>query len=187
MDKVHLELKEIPFEDKRHNGVGFKVIPYISLENKLQLIETYLDSLFAEGDAHKRFITAEYALMLSVTELCTNIAVDDEDIINKLVYTGVWDGIRENIVNYDEFREELDAVVGMKYDEMSISSGLNALIAKVSKFIENISQMDLSDNGIKALTDSFQSLEKGVGELKTTFGDNGNAQPKKGRPRKNAQ
>jgi hypothetical protein len=185
---IKLELSEIPFEKYRHNGIEYLVSPYISLENKLQIIQSYVDALFAEGDAVRNLVTAEYALMLSVTDLCTNIDIGIEDIVNKLVFTGFWDEIRSHILNYEEFRDELDAVVGMKYDEMSISSSLNALIAKASAFLDNLSKLDLSENGIKALVEAYGDLEKNVNGLKNTFGETNAAEKRKrGRPKKNVQ
>ena len=184
MDKIKIELNEIPLVAKIYNGMTLNISPYISIENKLQIIEIYLDALFAGNNISQNYVTAEYSLMLAVVDLCTNIETDDTDIIQKLIFTGAWDEIKSSIKNYGEFRQELKDVVEMKYNEMSISSNINALILKVSGLVDNISKLDLSENGIKQLTESYQELTKNVGNLQNTFGEGDNVK-KKGRGKSN--
>ncbi|MDD4877197.1 MAG: hypothetical protein PHQ86_08755 [Dehalococcoidales bacterium] len=188
MDKIKIELNELPLIAKIYNGMTLNIYPYISIENKLQIIETYLDALFAENNVSQNYVTAEYSLMLSIVDLCTNIEIGDADIIQKLIFTGLWDEIRSSIKNYSEFRQELNDVVKMKYNEMSILSNLNILISKISGVVDNISKLDLSENGIKQLTESYQELTKNVGNLQNTFGEGDYVEKRgRGRPKKDVQ
>jgi len=188
MDKIRIELNELPLIAKIYNGMTLNISPYISIENKLQIIETYLDALFAGNNVSQNYIAAEYSLMLSVVDLCTNIEISDTDIIQKLIFTGLWDEIRLSIKNYNEFRRELDDVVKMKYNEMSILSNLNTLILKISGVVDNISKIDLSENGIKQLAESYQELTKNVGNLQNTFGEGDHVEKRgRGKPKKDVQ
>ena len=185
MEKIKITLEINKKLTKLYEGMTYQVMPYILLEDKLQIVESYLESLFANTDATKNYLTAEYSLMLSVIDFCTNIDIDDEDIIKKLVATGLWDDIRKSIVNYNEFRGELDKIVKMKQFENSVSSNLNALILRIYDFIENISELDFSENGMKQLSEGFEKLSKNVDGLKNTFGEGAPEKKSRGRPKKN--
>jgi hypothetical protein len=187
MEKVNIELKELPIISKIHNGITINIYPYISIENKLEIIKTYLDALFSDGSVTANYIMAEYSLILSVVNLCTNINIDHHDIITKIVFTGLWDEIKSDIKNYNDFRKELDEIIKIKRNDMSLSSNLNILILKISDFIDNISKLDLSENGIKQLTDSYKTLQDNVGELNKTLGNNNVVSKKRERSKKDVQ
>ena len=186
MEKIKISLDVNKQETKVCDGMAYQIVPYLSLESKLQIIEPYLESLFADANIAKNYLIAEYSLMVSVVDFCTNIDIEDEDIIGKLVSTGLWDEIRKNIINYNEFRKELETIVEMRKEQDSVFSNLNDLIFRIGDFITNISQLDFSENGMKELAKGFESLNKNVDGLKNTFGE----EPKKrgrGRPKKNEQ
>lgn len=184
MEKIKITIPESDFINKKYEGMSYMVAPYISLENKIAIVENYLDSLFSQNNIAQSYFTAEYSLILSIVDLCTNISIDDEDIINKLVSTGLWDDISGCIVNFKSFREDLDKIIALKTNEISLESNANALISKVYELVENISKVDFSENGMKSLAENFGKLSQNVDSLKNTFGD----EPEKkgrGRPKKN--
>ena len=183
MEKIKITSTESIFIDRKLPDVSYKLKMYLALEDKLKIAETYLDSIFSKEGVALAYLTAEYSLMLSVVDYCTNIDINDEDILNKLIFLGIWDDIRQNIKNYEEFRKELESIVAGKRMEISLESNINALVMRAYDFIEGISQLDFSENGMKQLSENFGELSKNVDSLKNGFFDEPEKK-RRGRPKK---
>ena len=72
-----------------------KIVPYIPLTTKVDIIRNYLESLYSpeiKDDAAIRYMGTQYMLMLEIIERLTNISIDGLNV--DLVYqSGLWDKI----------------------------------------------------------------------------------------------
>ena len=186
-EKVLLSIKPDEHIIMRENDMNIYVRPYISLGDKITISQIYMDTLFKDGDISSNYVSANYMLKYGIIEACTNIDRSSEDIVDMLVGDGKWNEIKEKILDYEEFVCGLDTMVEMHIARNSIGGKLNDLIDQASNFLFDISQMDLSENGIKQLAKQFGELQRGVNELQSTLGREPEPQPakkKRGRPPK---
>lgn len=143
------------------------VIPYISINNKRKIAEAYIASFFEEGKPGEftlNEIQAEYALILATVDLCTNLSVEfSEDFIkfDNLIASGLWDSIKDKIINYKEFREQLsDMVKHIREDiavEKSIGSVFDKIFESITPLIEKLSVADISNEGIEKASATIMS------------------------------
>jgi hypothetical protein len=145
----------------------FKIKPYLSLDDKLKLSEAYLNAIFKNDDTDythaMKELEAEYAIVIGVVDLCTDLSIDNENDsgFENITSSGLWEFIRGQIENYYEFREELSHVFAhMREDislEKSIGSTFDKLADKVMELIEQFSHADISDEGMKKAAETFKS------------------------------
>jgi hypothetical protein len=175
-EKITLNLK-VDRDSFLFDGVLIKCDSYISLENKLTLLYDYAKTIYDsltgvvfEGkdivDAH---ITAEYTMILGIVQLCTNISIEGENAVdvNKLIGSGLWDNIRNRIVNYEEFRNDVEKVKSLvvekiKYDN-STNEKLNIIFDKISMFLDNFSKFDM-----KEFTEKINEFQEELKKLNET-------------------
>ena len=158
-EKIVLEKSEVVIFD--FDGKKIKVQPYITMAQKVILIQSYIQSYFDEGDFVENYIIAENGNVLGILDLCTNIDIDGlsfDDVIS----SGLWDNVRDNILNYNEFEghlwEVVDKIKKQNELEKSIGNSFDKISNAVIQFLGKISELDLSSEGITKL----------VGELKNT-------------------
>lgn len=144
----------------------FKIKPYLSLDDKLKLSEAYLNAIFKNDDADytramKEF-EAEYAVIIGVVDLCTDLSIDDEENsgFKNITNSGLWEFIRGQIENYCEFRNELNSVfIHMRESialEKSIGFTFDKLADGVMGLINKFSNADISDEGMKKAAETFK-------------------------------
>jgi hypothetical protein len=143
------------------------VIPYISINNKRKIAEAYIASFFEEGKPGEftlNEIQAEYALILATVDLCTNLSVEfSEDFIkfDNLIASGLWDSIKDKILNYKEFREQLSDMVKHIREDIAVEKSLGVVLDKVfssiAPLIEKLSIADISDASIEKASNAMMS------------------------------
>lgn len=160
-----MEKKEITISPRKPVVFDFgtmtniEVNPYLSIDNRRKIAETYLASFFEkneEGEFVLNEFQAEYALVLAITDLCTNLSIDfsgNFDKFDNLMGSGLWDEIKNKIVNYTEFRMQLsDMVKHIREDiavEKSMGAVLDKIFATVAPLIEKFSVADISEASIE--------------------------------------
>ena len=162
------------------------ISPYVSLANKSILMQNYIDIIFevSELSMADRYLQAEYALILGAVDLCTNIEISQD--INEFFESGVWEQIKPHIRNYDEFKTDIDKVMRIMREDIALEKSVGTTIDNVALwiygFLENISELDLSESGITKLLQSLsieaERLDKIIPVVKQE------APKKKGRPKK---
>jgi hypothetical protein len=135
---------------------------YISLENKMKMANSYLDSVFNDNNISENFLTAEYGLMLIILDLCTNIQVFDEEgkisvDINKVEGSGLWDLIKSNIVNFDSFKKDILLMIEHRRNSVSVSKKFEDIIDGLSNFLDTINRMDISKESIMGLVEEIRA------------------------------
>lgn len=183
MEKRQWDIEEKPPLVAKVGSLEFKIKPYLSMEDKLSLIRGYLDALYpAENpDIVRDYITAEYSLILGIVDLMTDLQLPEVDPVGKIVESGIWEEIKSHVDLGDFYYGDLRKAVELYQKSQSLDQSIKGLLDKIS-------QVDLSENGIKELAGQFNQLQAGVNELNKTLGNNPSPAPnKRGRPAQNAQ
>ena len=185
-EKRKITFKKIGIPPILYEDTSINISPYVSLANKSILMQNYVDIMFEDSDLSMvdRYLQAEYALILGTIDLCTDIEISED--INEIFESGIWEKIKPHIRNYDEFKLDIEKVMSiMREDvalEKSIGTTFDNLAVWIYGFLENISELDLSEAGITRLLQSYASeaerLDKIIPVVKQE-------EPKKrGRPKK---
>jgi len=146
----------------------FKIKPYLSLDDKEDLVEVYIKHIFEKNEGEYSYvlneIRAEYSIVTGITNRCTDLSVkfsDGSDGADALIGSGLWEVIKKQIVNYDDFRKELSNILNhIKEDnalERSIGTTFDKVAEAVMGLIEQFSQADISDEGMKKAAETFKS------------------------------
>lgn len=163
MDKNAINIAYKKLISLDYNGTELLVDPYISMQSQISLIDNYVDMIFKPGGGLvSNYIGAEYALILGILDLNTNVIVDtDSKDIDLFVKSGLWDLTRENIKNYREFRTWLDNTCKQFRERVAIERSFNTSFDKLSNsiigFIDKVSDFDLSEDGIKKLVEAMKT------------------------------
>lgn len=168
VDEKSPEMKKqkISLEDKKWARIDFndneiKVYPYISLSNKINLIKSYIESFFSDGDFYISYIQAEYSLILEVVDLCTDLDITDLKI-DGIINSALWEKIKASIKNYDDFRKDLDTVVRIMREDLAIKKSVGSAIDKFSEkafsLIDKFSELDLSNENVGKLIESLNEI-----------------------------
>ena len=188
MDKINFVVNKKRFVSFDFKEQEIIVNSYLSEELKLDLANKYFAFMFNEENLINGYFQAEWSLILGIVEACTNIKVfhEDEDEsfdLNNLIESGLWHKISENIENYKEFRNQLKEIQNLSNAQKRIGKKILEILSKVSDLIDQISSLDLSEDGIAKLIEGFNSeIEKFSNKFP---GDLENAsKPKRGRPKK---
>jgi hypothetical protein len=167
MDKKSFAIKRLENVQLAYQGFNIEILPYISQTVKLELSRNYINFLFAPGEMVDNYLQAEWSIILGILDRCTNIDVDAEnhpEEFEDIISSGLWDNIKVQIVNYKEFREDLNKVynfvLSQNTAEKSLSRNFDELTVKAIAFIDKISQMDFSQEGIAQLVDNLNSNVK---------------------------
>jgi len=156
MEKIEIKFSEKNTEEFYFEGQKVIVKKYISLENKYIIIANFVNTI-SDGLLWSNYIEAKYEMILAVVDLCTNvsISVEQENLIENIISSGLWDQIQSKIVNYNDFESEvfeiLEFIIKYKNIELSENGIINKVGEKLSVLIDNVSNLDLSENGIKNL------------------------------------
>lgn len=171
MKKKTLSLGKKPNKTIQIKGESIQVKPYISFEDQILITEGYITTLYsANTSLNHRRIAAEYTLIVSIVDLCTSISIDSENFYDNVVAAGVWDTIKSNILNYDSFRDLLKESVEHVEKSTSLTSTVNNLVNTIIVFLDNLSGMDVSPEGIEKLSGQFGELTGGLKEIQETLG-----------------
>ena len=94
-------------------------------------------------------------MIIGILSSNTNVDYDVENFDN-IVNGGLWNLIKSNIDNYDEFISDLKNIVDYEYQKRSIGNSINKLANKTIDLINYIGTLDLSEEGISKLLKSIQ-------------------------------
>lgn len=165
MEKIELVLTSQPSETVMFQKNAIEVVPYVTLEQKIILYQNYIETLFQEkpdgGFDCINYIEAEYALILGLVDMLTNIDIHKVKI-DQIIDSGLWNAVYPKIKSYDEIREDLLAIVERMDAKKSIGSVVDNFANKLNMFLDNLSKMDLSADGLDKLTKLFKDTQEQV-------------------------
>ena len=165
MEKSNIKItlpEEIEFSFQKQ---FIKMIPFISLVSKNNLISTYIENLFKEeGTYVDNLLSAELMLCLQLTDQLTSIKIGAENGVDleTLIDSGLWQEIENHITNHWDLRQSItnavDNILEQKRLEKSLGSVLENLSAKAFLFLDNISKMDISEENLSKLVGEFKTV-----------------------------
>jgi hypothetical protein len=161
MDKLDFVVKNAENKVFKFQEFDIEILPYIPQDVKLELTQNYIKLLSMSDDAVKNYYSAEWGLIWSILDKCTNINHADENF-ESIMSSGLWDEIKAKIVNYNELRNDIRAILAQR----SVEGAFNKIADKVMQLIDNISKMDMSKEGIEKLVEQLNST---VGNFQEKF------------------
>ena len=167
---------QLEMQDDKGKKTEINVKRYLSSDEQLVLIESYIEELFTKSPNNyfsANLSTAENSLMAQVIEICTDIELVSEDSKSKKpkpmftiddVFANyyIWERIMASIDNYKEFRKRLDFVVE-EYKEqrrLNFSAGkaIDAVYSKISGFVSKFLDTDFSPDKINGLKELLKEI-----------------------------
>jgi hypothetical protein len=139
--------------------------PFINVENKELLISRYFDRLSNKDmDTISNYLVAEYALIGGLMELNTSVIIENIDV-DDFVRSGLWDKVKNSIVNYDDFRKDIELV--MNYTSLKNSTGyiMSEVIEQLKSLVGKVSEMDLSKEGVAKLMEALDVEKNEINKI----------------------
>lgn len=163
MDKKSYVFQEIKEETFVYDDKIIKIKPYLSFGEQLLLIKSYIETCFDDQSMTKlaslksdRF-GAEWIMMLTVIDMCTDIEVDELRDYDYHLYR-IWHIVQDKIINYNDFISILNKSVEEYMNERnSISSILERLM---KEFEDNFGEEKLQalKSELVSIVEKFKSL-----------------------------
>jgi hypothetical protein len=165
MEKIEAKFKPVKFEFLEYNGNEIDIMPYISLRDQVLLAQAYLETLFEQENVALGLLSAKYGLILGVIESNTNLSTENmsvDDVIN----SDLWNKIKKNIRNFDELEFEISNAVKYARENIALEKSMGAsfdkLSQKVMNFLDNVSKVDLSKDGVQKLLEALDREKKDI-------------------------
>ena len=171
--KSKVILEPLQWIKVEHQKNDIWVNPWIGMMHKTMLINNYIESFFnSDRDFVSNFIEAEYGQMLQILDLMTTVEVIDESgeatDIDGIVNSNLWLKIRNSILNYDEFRDELSFIVeniqNEKDMQKSVGYTFDRLANKLFELLDKVSQIDFTQEGIQQLVSELRKETDGFNQ-----------------------
>ena len=168
MEKIDIKLVSEDVINLYFQKNNIEINPYINLDNKYTLLNNYMKVVDnPEYDNIRKYIESEYGIKLGIVELQTNINIHNiklSDIIN----SGLYEEIISRIKNYDELREDIEAIVERDNNSKSVSIAFVKLTDKVIESLDKLAKIDLSQEGITKLLESLGKETEKIKEFYPT-------------------
>ena len=156
MEKKQYNIVSKPTMVLNFQGNSITLKPYISNELKSMLIQEYVESLYSDDNIIRNYIIANNILTIRIIQSCCvdidlNLGKDekkDEETISNIFDSGLWDKVKENLDNYDSFREELEYAISFVQKE-------NYSFKQLFKYISQWAETELSGDKLKTLKEEF--------------------------------
>jgi len=171
MEKIKVDFPEKEVVKFYFGKNEILVNKYLSLDVKYLLINNFAESLilskYNDNMFWEKYVSAKYELILGIVDKCTNVDISQDDIIENLISTGLWDRISSNIKNLSEFQCELDEILDYSFTLREIeSNSMSKIGEKISEFINKVSEIDFSSEAVKQL---IEELNKGRNTLSEIY------------------
>ena len=173
MEKIEIQLKQPKNKTIEYNGYEIQVSPIITAGEQMGLIASYITSLLSEKvygddknvDAHGYF-NRELGQMMYIINSHTNISLNPEDA-GTFFDSEVWESIKQSIINYEEFRDRQDLILGETLEkierETSISNLVSSLFEKYAPIVEKL--LEINPEELKKLQEDNEKLFKELREF----------------------
>jgi len=162
MNKIIIKPESINWTSAVYKNTVVMVNPFIGINDKTIFAKNYINALFQGGDIVSNFIEAESGIILGVIQLCTNVELPEDtnaELLDYFVSSGLWNIVKQNVKNFEDVKSEIYKIVEMKNLTESLPATLSTLFQKLSNLIDSVSDMDLSEDGIKKLMEAL-NVEK---------------------------
>jgi len=170
-EKIDLKFSEREISYVSFGEQKIQVKSYLDITNKNAILDAYFaDRELSPVESH---LEAELNLILNVINMMTNIKVNVSDnekatkFVNDLLNTGAWYKVKSAIVNFAELSRDIERISQQK----SLESKVNIIADKVITLIDNISKLDMSPEGIKAMVEQIGIGKEKLAEVFLTIVD----------------
>lgn len=156
-----LNTQKIAFKAVK-NVSDLVVKPYLSMEDQSIISEVYLEEYFSRDETLRNYVfKAEFIIILSVLDKCTNVDTSDLDVDDVLKEYQIWKAITSQIKNYGEFRALLKQTVEEEREVRRIENSIaNKLGSIVDGLINGISELADKEISPETLKNASELLEK---------------------------
>jgi len=159
--KQKILFKEPSFQEVIFEGKVIKVKPYISLMDMGVIGGVYLEKYFSGSPSH--VIDAEYSLMATVLDQCTNLEIEEGSFGGFVANVKVWDDIVAKIKNYGTFRALLRQSVEERKETLRLENTtgrvISVLSSKVLELIDKLSSTEITPESIEKVKDLLKEVE----------------------------
>jgi hypothetical protein len=167
MNKAKLDISSKEPKNFIFNNQKIEVLPYIVPSRQLELIRNYIALYFTGSVEAENRLSAEWGLILQLMDSQTNVSVFEEVdsvSLDSIITSGLWDEIQKYICNYEDLLENLYFVVGSMKDSIALDKSVGSILQNVSdkvlEFVDKISELDLSKEGVQELVNKFQEANQ---------------------------
>lgn len=191
--KIELKWKKSGKKTIDFNGNEIEVESYIPVATKNALISQYLNDYF-NGDSYD-FIGAELSLKYFMLELLTNIEVTNDNgvVLDPDVFscTDLWEKVVFVIINYNDFRKELERTVNDRKEQVVIENSIGKVVSgladKLNMFLDNIQNMNITPELLEQVKETGKELIGNIEQSEVVKVLNDDRTRKTGRKSKSAK
>ncbi len=177
-----MEKKCISFSKRENVKINWgeeeiEIVPYIDINLQSTFINDYCRAYFNPNSKLIEkmswdYFGAEYGIRMEIIDRLTNVSLIEPDGKTDIDYatvlaSGLWDLVEKEIVNYWEFRDNLDYVIESIKEEYYFSKSVGATIdsftEKIGAFLDKLSAFspedvkDIGQQGSKLLREIEES------------------------------
>jgi hypothetical protein len=173
MDKKNTIVQSAPSMNFKQNGAFVTLDPYISPVNQVRLLKDYIETYFSSDNFADNSLLAEWGLILGVIDKQTSIPIkvdtsqeEFKDVKNidleSIITSGLWDDIRERVLNFPELKSNIAKVVSRIEKQKEINKSVGAVLDNLSNklmvFLDKVSSIDMSSEGVKSLVTELKTV-----------------------------
>lgn len=168
MDKINLQLDSLAWKQVFYNEQSFFVSQALPIKIETDLVSLYISEYFGSEAIYINYIKAEEVLKLAIIDKCTNINIDNI-MVNDIVMSGLWDTIQTEIPFYYKLRRTIERVVDRIEKEIATQRSINGTLERIElmikEFLSNISELDLSVEGIKEILSALGKEQEDIDKI----------------------
>lgn len=168
MDKINLQLDSLGWKKVIYNEQFFLVSQTLPIKVETDLVSLYISEYFGNEAIYINHIKAEEVLKLAIIDKCTNINIDDITV-NDIIMSGLWDVIQKELPFYYELRNIVECVVDRIEKEIATQRSINGTLERIElaikEFLNNISEIDLSVDGIKEILSALGKEQEEIDKI----------------------
>lgn len=169
MEKIKLDLHPVKNKSVKIEDINVSVVPYVSTKDKYALISEYVDHIIDGTDFATDYVVANGVLILGVIESNTNIDIDSGISLDDIICSGVWDRVKNAILNYQELKDEADTAIRysieMKKIEIDYNGALLQVLNKASALLDEIAKVDLSKEGVEKIISALNYEKNEINKI----------------------
>jgi hypothetical protein len=168
MDKINLQLDSLGWKKAFYNEQLFLVAQTLPIQTESDLVSLYISEYFGEEAIYINHIKAEEVLKLAIIDKCTNVNIDNVEV-NDIIMSGLWDIVEKELPFYYQLREMIDGAVDHIKEEIAIQRSINGTLQRIelaiTEFLNNISELDLSVDGIKEILSALGKEQEAIDKI----------------------
>ena len=168
MEKKSFNIESEDLVILRFQKQEIQVNPYISVSLQKALMNYYMEAMSLDGKIEDKFIEAEQTVMLAMIDNLTNIEIEGMDL-DVIITSGLWNQIRSCIINYEDFRIDLESALKMMRENdairNSVDSMIAALVLDIRGLIEKFATVDLSEEGVSKILKALNTEKDEINKI----------------------